>query len=71
MKAEDTVIDIAGLTVGEVGVANQQAEVSVGMARVELVEWLKDNIKMHSYVYISVVELNVKLIELGMKPIEQ
>lgn len=28
MEAKDTVMDLTGLTVGEVGVANQQAEIS-------------------------------------------
>ena len=28
MKAKDTVMDLTGLTVGEVGVANKQAEIS-------------------------------------------
>ena len=46
MKAEDSLMDLTGLTVGEVGVANMQAEISFPLGEQEgirkVVEWVNE-----------------------------
>jgi len=47
MEAKDTVMDLHGLNIGEISVANEQAEITGAImlkeGRRQVVEWLTDN----------------------------